>query len=237
MTALPSIPSAAALTTPQQIHEMATQLVQWAEQTDDVAAVKDASAKWAAITEYVRRTSREGVAEAEAALRRLEARAGALIIAQRQAGEMASHGQRHDETSSRLHLTDIGIRRDEAAAFVKMAEHPDVVEEVIARSTDADPPSRRKVIREIDRRKLDGEVAEMVAEQHRRNEAAGYGPAQAAEDNRRNAILMAVSDWHRAGAELHRLARVPHTARLLVATAELRRFAEAEGRTLTGVAA
>jgi hypothetical protein len=32
------------------------------------------------------------------------------------------------------------------------------------------------------------------------------------------------------------LARVPHTARLLVATAELRRFAEAEGRTL-GVAA
>ena len=55
------------------------QIVAWAESTDDLAAVRDAADRWGAITEYVRRTSREGVAEAEAALRRLEVRIGRLL--------------------------------------------------------------------------------------------------------------------------------------------------------------
>ena len=46
-------------------------------------------------------------------------------------------------------LAEIGISRRQAAEFVLMAENPVIVDEVIARSTNADPPTRRKVLRAI----------------------------------------------------------------------------------------
>jgi hypothetical protein len=42
-----------------------------------------------------------------------------------------------------------GLTRSERWQFRKMAEHPDVVERVIAAATDASPPSRRKILAAI----------------------------------------------------------------------------------------
>jgi hypothetical protein len=138
---------------------LGSQLVAWAETSEDFSAVLDVAYRWHAITEYVRRTSREGTAEAEAVLRQLEVRAGELVIAKRGSGELATHGGDRKVAMTTLH--DLGISRQEAADFCLMAAHADVVEEVIAASDDACPPSRRRCLTEIARRR---ELAELVAE-------------------------------------------------------------------------
>jgi len=149
---LPALPNAASVT-PAQIAEVATALVAWADTVDDVAEVRDAANKWAAITEYVRRTSREGVAEAESALRRLEVRVGQLL------GPASPNGK-----GSGSHASDPSIGPDDRSRFRAMADNADVVEDVIAASTDADPPSRRKVLHEIARRHEAAHVAEAEAD-------------------------------------------------------------------------
>ena len=107
----------------------------------------------------MRRTSREGVAEAEAANRRLEIRVGVLITAMREAGELAGNGFNQftqvGVAATTPTLDDHDIARQQAADFVLMAENPDIVDEVIAKSTNVDPPSRAKVVREIKQRKFE----------------------------------------------------------------------------------
>jgi N6-adenosine-specific RNA methylase IME4 len=138
---LPVLPSAQQMT-PALVRDYSAQVVAWAEQSDDIAQVRDMSNKWAAITEYVRRTSRDGIVEAEAALRRLEVRVG-VLEGQAQLGRPRGNVPREE------HL----LSRKERSYFRSMAEHSDVVEEVIAQSTDDDPPSRRKVLKAIKRAK------------------------------------------------------------------------------------
>jgi hypothetical protein len=132
---LPALPSAQTLT-PATIAEASAQLVAWAEQATDPAEVNDTKNKWAAITDYIRRTSREGVAEAEGALRRLEVRVGELLGPAK-------------ETNGRPFDRDLKVGPDARSDFRKMAEHRDVVEAVIAASTDTAPPSRSKVLNAI----------------------------------------------------------------------------------------
>lgn len=136
---LPALPNASAVT-PAQVAEYASALVAWSETVTDPGEVRDVANKWAAITEYLRRTSREGIAEAEGALRRLEMRVGEL--------DTPKQGERTDLSvaTEKLHDVSRSVRSD----FRKMAEHPEIVEQVIAESTDADPPSRRKVLHAID---------------------------------------------------------------------------------------
>lgn len=70
--------------------------------------------------------SSEGRARVAAAMRRLEVRIGELLGA-------TSAGKRHDLEPSGV--TE-GLSRHERHEFRRMAEHPDVVEDVIADSTD-----------------------------------------------------------------------------------------------------
>ncbi len=108
---------------------------------DDVAEAYDAKAKFAAIDTYLAQTTQDGRGRLAATMRRLETRIGELI------GEAIPNGG----------ITGVGsiandptpLSKDERSEFRLMAAHPDVVEAVIADSTDATPPSRRKVIRAI----------------------------------------------------------------------------------------
>lgn len=155
---LPALPSANGLT-PNQLAEAGATLLEWAEDVTDPEAIRDAANRWAAITEYVRRTSREGVAEAEAVQRRLELRVGVLLGPARNGGDRRSDQFTHEGTD---------IAANARSEFRLMAEHPDIVETVIAESSDASPPSRRKVIAAIrntnDQRATDALIAE--AEPH-----------------------------------------------------------------------
>lgn len=71
----------------------------------------------------------------------MELRAGALVVAARPAGELATHGGDRSKAIASA-SPDIGLHRNQAADFVLMAEHPDIVEQVIAASSDASPPAR-----------------------------------------------------------------------------------------------
>jgi hypothetical protein len=132
---LPTLPSPQSIT-PAQIDDYATQVEVFAEATDNVHEVRDLRNKWGAIAEYVRRASRQGVARAEATERKLEARIGVLTPAP----IPGSHASVN---------AGLGLHRNQAAEFRLMADHPDIVDAVIAESDDASPPSRRKVIGRI----------------------------------------------------------------------------------------
>lgn len=109
----------------------------WAERCDSIPELRDASNRLAAIREYVERTSMEGRARVEAAMRRLEVRIGALL-------GPAKPGPRQSSIA-----TEDSLSPDQRHEFRKMAEHPGVVDEVIADSDDASPPSRRKVMERV----------------------------------------------------------------------------------------
>lgn len=148
---LPALPSAQSIT-PAELADYGGQVVAWAEQIEDVAEVREMSDKWAGIIEYARRKSKDGIAQAEAALRRLELRVSALT-------ETAPVG-RPPETASAQAISD----RNERSYLNQIREHPEIVERVIAESTDDSPPSRRKVITAIRdtrvRQDIDAELAE-----------------------------------------------------------------------------
>lgn len=134
-----------------QLRELAAQIVLWAESVEDVSVVSDAAAKWAAITEYVRRKSMDGVADAEAALRRLEVRIGRLLGP----AKVGAH-------SSAIEGAD--LTPDARSQFRQLAEHGVLVEAVIAESTDANPPSRRKILTAIARKKDEADLAAALAD-------------------------------------------------------------------------
>lgn len=178
---LPALPSAQNVT-PAELTAYGEQIVAWAEQSDDVAEVRESASKWAAITEYVRRTSKEGIADAEAVLRRLEVRVGQLLGPASQTWP----GNGSDATEA---LPSADARHD----LRDMAEHAEIVEQVIAESTDDSPPSRRKVIAAIRDHKqrhvesaMDAELAEAIAE---RGLSVVTDPVRLAEQRRRNEVL------------------------------------------------
>lgn len=184
---LPAIPSGA-IVTPEQIAEVGGLLVQWAEQTEDAAEVKDAADRWAAITEYVRRQNNEGVAQAEATLRRLELRVSVLLPD----AVVGSHAS-----------AIAGVNRDERRWFRKIGAHPDIVEQVIAESSDADPASRRKVLRAIDNAREIDDANAWAKEHNARIMADGYDPT---DDKRREPILHAILAVIDAAARIEKAA-------------------------------
>jgi hypothetical protein len=119
-----------------QVDDQCAAVETWAEQCDSVPELRDATNKLAAIDEYLSRTSTEGRARVAAAMRRLEVRIGTLLGP---AESVAGPGRGKPSTA-----TD-GLSRDQRHEFRAMAEHPEVVEDVIASSTDERPASRRQV--------------------------------------------------------------------------------------------
>lgn len=74
-------------------------------------------------------------------MRRLEVRIGQLL-------GPTSNGKRHDLEPS---LAKEGsLNKNQRREFRQMAEHPEVIEEVIAESTDDKPASRRTVMQRRD---------------------------------------------------------------------------------------
>lgn len=111
----------------------------WAETVDDIGALRDTAAKLEAIDTYLSRTSTEGRAAVAATMRRLEVRIGEL--------SPRRQGERTDLTSCEPQEV---LRPDERSRFRTMAEHRDVVEDVIANSTDERPATRNAVLQAID---------------------------------------------------------------------------------------
>jgi hypothetical protein len=124
------------------VHDQCAAIEAWAEACESVPELRDASNKLAAIDTYLERTSIEGRARTAAAMRRLEVRIGQLL-------GPAEKGRPSNGNVPREERLPGNRRHD----FRQMAEHEDVVEEVIADSTDEDPASRRKVTEAIRRRR------------------------------------------------------------------------------------
>jgi len=140
--------------TPAQVAELGSQVLAAAESTNDAHVVTDLSNKWAAITEYLRRTSTEGIAQAEATKLRLVSRIGALSPAIPNDGGRINPDAGIDHPMSRNRMTEAR----------KLAANTDVVDEVIEQSTDANPPTKAKALREIAKRSAQADAAEEQAE-------------------------------------------------------------------------
>lgn len=120
-----------------QVDDQCAAVEAWAEQCESVPELRDASNKLAAIDEYLSRTSTEGRARVAGAMRRLEVRIGTLL-------GPAHHGG--DRRSDQVHRDELDpLTKAHRHDFRQMAEHPEVVEDVIASSTDEHPASRRQV--------------------------------------------------------------------------------------------
>ena len=135
-TAIAVIPSSQPPASLTEVEDRCVAVEVWADTCTAVPELKDASNKLAAIDEYLSRTSREGRARVAAAIRHLEVRIGVLLGP----SKVGSHSSATEGPA---------LTRHEREDFRKMAARPDVVEAVIAESTDASPPSRRKVIAAI----------------------------------------------------------------------------------------
>jgi len=162
------------------VEDQCARIEAWAETCDNVAELRDAMNKCSAISEYLRLTSTEGCARVEAAKRRLEVRIGLLLGPPRRPEETGRGTQRRD--------SEIEIPDHQHSSFRAMAADPETVEAVIAGSTDAAPPSRKKVMgaikskREEDvLRKLGRAAVEARVAKATEMAAAGYTSRQIAE--------------------------------------------------------
>lgn len=146
--------------TPAEVATLGSQVVLAAQNSDDVHEVTEMAARWSAIAEYVRRTSTEGIAQAEATKRRLEIRIGQLSPA------AANDGTRGNQHTATPDAGNGSLPKNRLTEARQMAEHPEIVEEVIANSTDADPPTKAKIIGAIKdamRPSIEAEIARKAA--------------------------------------------------------------------------
>lgn len=149
------------------VNDQCAAVEQWAEKCESIPELQDATNRLAAIDEYLGRTSIEGRGRVAAAMRRLEARIGALL-------------PRHQGKQLRHRDVEVAIHNNTKADFRSMAEHPEVVEEVIAESTDDRPASRRKVTDRI-RDAVKNNPADSKVDEARRMAAEGYSSRQIGE--------------------------------------------------------
>ena len=127
------VPVTGSLASLLDVEDRCLAIEQWSEQCQSVPELRDASNKLAAIDEYLSRTSIEGRARVAAAMRRLEVRIGQLLgPAENRGPATPNHGK--------------GFNDRQRNEFRQMAGHQQVVEQVIAESTDEAPASRRKVM-------------------------------------------------------------------------------------------
>jgi len=124
---------------------------QMAEQSESIPEILDWANRAAAFKTYLTRTSKDGRARVDAASRRLELRIGVLL------GPSQNGGDRKTDQFTR-EVTDLAP--NQINAFRQMAEHPDIVEAVIAGADDSKPPSRSWVLRKI-KAQTSGEHARM----------------------------------------------------------------------------
>ncbi len=132
-----------------QVDQQCEMVERWAAQETSIPAIRDASNRLAAIDEYLSRTSTEGRARVAASQRRLEVRIGHLLGEARE-----TQGTRNDLSPANEKCDD-GLSPNLRKDFRFMANHDDVVEEVIAESTDRRPASRARVKNEIRERHTD----------------------------------------------------------------------------------
>ena len=171
------------------VYDNCERIEAWAETCTDVAELRDYMNKCSAMSEYMRLTSTEGVARIEAAKRHLEVRVGVLLGPPMPNG---GHGAGPGPGSVVPDPGGGGLSVDQRSAFRAMAADPDTVEEVIAASTDQNPPSRRKVMDAIKSKragndadnafkKLHKHDAEQRIAKAREMAAAGYTSRQIAD--------------------------------------------------------
>jgi hypothetical protein len=139
MTALAVIKSSKPPANLTEVEDNCAAIEAWADTCTAVPELKDASNKLSAIDEYLGRTSIEGRARVAAAMRHLDVRIGELLGPAEHGGARTAGQVGRDQLEPR-----------ERHDFRKMAAHPDVVEQVIEESSDASPPSRRKVLGAIE---------------------------------------------------------------------------------------
>lgn len=139
---------ALALPEPAQVERVdlfCSQIDAWSQTCDDVAELADAKNKVSALDHYLALNATDGRAQLAATMRRLEVRIGELLGPAPTPQETgALKGSIANEPSP--------LSKDERHQFRQMAEHPEVVDDVIETSTDDEPASRRKVLDEIKRR-------------------------------------------------------------------------------------
>jgi hypothetical protein len=168
------------------VSEQCESIEAWAETCQSVPELRDASNKLAAIDEYLTRTSTEGRARVAAAMRRLQVRIGELE------GEAEVGRNQHSEGSFANDPSP--LTKQQRHQFRQMAENKDVVEDVIANSTDEHPASQRRVMDAI------GKHLDRV-EHYARGQSNGTSrPAQQAPRPRRADTTKAVA------LALHKLA-------------------------------
>lgn len=146
------------------VDDVCTRLETWADQTADVDALNEARSKLAAVDAYIARTSKEGRGRVAATDRRLETRIGKLL-----GPAKLDHDRSPGATSS---ANDLGLTPNERHAFRQMAEHEDIVETEVAKSTDERPTSRRTILNAIKKARAD-ERAKLDEEIDRRNLTRG----------------------------------------------------------------
>lgn len=136
-TTLPVIPRLEHLTI-IGARDVCASVVQWANDCDDVKTVLEALEVFGVVAEYLR--INDAAREGEAAMRYLEMRIGELagpaVIGRPSSDGNVPHVE-HNLHRTRLH------------EFRQMAQHPDVVEQVIVESSQESPPSRTKVLNAI----------------------------------------------------------------------------------------
>lgn len=146
-------------------------------QCETVAHVQEGQAILAAWDEYLARTSKDGRARVAASMRRGEIRIGELL------GAAEVGRNQHSEPSF---ATEPSLNHQQRHEFRQMAQNPDLVEDVIAESTDEQPASRRKVtkrINEVSRARMDrarkamgGELCDVCGDPDRPNQDGCRSP-------------------------------------------------------------
>ncbi len=121
------------------IHQDCDAVDVWAEGCESISELREVLSRLSAVSDYLASTSKEGRGRYAETMRRLEVRIGKLL------GPASPNGAYESGSVA----TDPSITRHERNEFRQMAENDDVVEDVIANSTDDQPASRRKVMRAI----------------------------------------------------------------------------------------
>jgi len=150
--------------TPAQIPDICRVVEAEALATDDVRLITEMHARWSAVTEYLALKSKDGIAQAEATKLRLLARIGELSPP---APTGAAAHRSNSPDTGRVAAPLSPNRLTEAR---QLAAHPDVVADVIARSTDDAPPTKAQALRQI-REKEEDAMPERPRTAARRQEA------------------------------------------------------------------
>lgn len=178
MNNLPAIPEPATTPVPALL-DACEAVVAWADSCDDIGLVREVHDRMAAIAEYLAR--QDHARAAQTAMRRIEVRIGELL------GPGAGPGR---PPGNSPHAANSGLPNNRASEFRKMAAHPEVVEEVIADSTEQAPPSRSKVLDAIKQLEQVAKEAKAERDADKAWEDGLKKSENPAEDRRRQLIQM-----------------------------------------------